>query len=110
MTRKDVALALTISVAALLLYVGVKQVLGGHWDWVTFVIWVLGALLFGFGMVYAKSFLMRLVDEMNEDGVAPETQRKRQPSTGGKDNTNSDSKPETGKTTNEHTSTDRNGA
>ena len=40
MTRKDVALALTISVAALLLYVGVKQVLGGHWDWVTFVIWV----------------------------------------------------------------------
>ena len=34
MTRKDVALALTISVAALLLYVGVKQVLGGHWDWV----------------------------------------------------------------------------
>ena len=48
MTRKDVALALTISVAALLLYVGVKQVLGGHWDWVTFVIWVLGALLFGF--------------------------------------------------------------
>ena len=106
MTRKDVALALTISVAALLLYVGVKQVLGGHWDWVTFVIWVLGALLFGFGMVYAKSFLMRLVDEMNEDGVAPETQRKRQPSTGGK---NSDSEPEARKTTNEHPSTDRNG-
>lgn len=110
MTRKDVALALTISVAALLLYVGIKQVLGGHWDWVTFVIWVLGALLFGFGMVYAKSFLMRLVDEMNEDGVAPETQRKRQPSTGGKDSTNSDSESETGKTTNEHPSSDRNGA
>ena len=108
MTRKDVALALTISVAALLLYMGVKQVLGGHWDWVTFVIWVLGALLFGFGMVYAKSFLMRLVDEMNEDGVAPETQRKRQPSTG-EDSTNGDSKPEAGKTTNEHPSTDRNG-
>ncbi|VEI22836.1 Uncharacterised protein [Rothia aeria] len=110
MTRKDVALALTISVAALLLYVGVKQVLGGHWDWVTFVIWVLGALLFGFGMVYAKSFLMRLVDEMNEDGVAPETQRKRQPSNGAESSTNSDSEPEAGKTTNEHPSTDRNGA
>ena len=110
MTRKDVALALTISVAALLLYVGVKQVLGGHWDWVTFVIWVLGALLFGFGMVYAKSFLMRLVDEMNEDGVAPETQRKRQPSNGGEGSTNSDSAPEAGKTTNEHPGTDRNGA
>ena len=53
---------------------------------------------------------MRLVDEMNEDGVAPETQRKRQPSTGGEGSTNSDSEPETGKTTNEHPSTDRNGA
>ena len=110
MTRKDVALALTISVAALLLYVGVKQVLGGYWDWVTFVIWVLGALLFGFGMVYAKSFLMRLVDEMNEDGVAPETQRKRQLSTGAESSTNSDSDPETGETPDTHPNTDGNGA
>ena len=53
---------------------------------------------------------MRLVDEMNEDGVAPETQRKRQPSTGAESSTNSDGEPETGKAANEHPNTDRNGA
>ena len=76
MTRKDVALALTISVAALLLYVGVKQVLGGHWDWGDVRDLGAGCAAVRVRHGVRKSFLMRLVDEMNEDGVAPETQRK----------------------------------
>ena len=58
MTRRDVTFAAIMSAVALAVYVGVKVWLGGHWDWVTFVIWVLAALLFGFGIIYAKSFLM----------------------------------------------------
>lgn len=72
MTRKDVMLAAVLSAVALGLYVGIKQVLGGHWDWVTFIIWLLGALLFGFGAVYAKTFLTRMVDEMTAEGVSPD--------------------------------------
>ena len=71
MTRRDVTFAAIMSAVALAVYMGVKVWLGGHWDWVTFVIWVLAALLFGFGIIYAKSFLIRMVDEMTEDGVTP---------------------------------------
>ena len=71
MTRRDVTFAAIMSAVALAVYIGVKVWLGGHWDWVTFVIWVLAALLFGFGIIYAKSFLIRMVDEMTEDGVTP---------------------------------------
>ena len=71
MTRRDVTFAAIMSAIALAVYIGVKVWLGGHWDWVTFVIWVLAALLFGFGIIYAKSFLIRMVDEMTEDGVTP---------------------------------------
>ena len=53
MTRRDVTFAAIMSAVALAVYIGVKVWLGGHWDWVTFVIWVLAALLFGFGIIYA---------------------------------------------------------
>ena len=77
MTRRDITFAVIMSAVALAVYIGVKVWVGGHWDWVTFVIWVLAALLFGFGMIYAKSFLMRLVDEMSEDGVSPSDKERR---------------------------------